>query len=141
MPRALRGQRAVTRDQARRFGRYRPLFAPGAAGLLGGSTDEEIARRLGLSPRTVMHRASMMARLGRSSLSDAVRVALDAGIEPLGKGAAVGAAWRNAARASGPERCSAPLMVCQEAQQNIIKTLRLLELHPVRRVGQFDQPS
>jgi FixJ family two-component response regulator len=53
-------------------------------GLLGGSSNKEIARRLDLSPRTVeMHRASMMHRLGVSKLSEALRIAIDAGLKPL----------------------------------------------------------
>jgi two-component system response regulator FixJ len=53
-------------------------------GLLGGLSNKEIARRLDISPRTVeMHRASMMADLGVSSLSEAVRIAIDAGLTPL----------------------------------------------------------
>ena len=53
-------------------------------GLLAGLSNKEIARRLGLSPRTVeMHRASMMEDLSASSLSEAVRIAIDAGLEPL----------------------------------------------------------
>jgi FixJ family two-component response regulator len=53
-------------------------------GLLAGLSNKEIARRLGLSPRTVeMHRASMMEDLSASSLSEAVRIAIDADLEPL----------------------------------------------------------
>jgi two-component system response regulator FixJ len=53
-------------------------------GLLAGLSNKEIARRLGLSPRTVeMHRASMMDDLGASSLSEAVRIAIDAELTPL----------------------------------------------------------
>jgi FixJ family two-component response regulator len=53
-------------------------------GLLGGLSNKEIARRLGISPRTVeMHRASMMDDLGVSSLSEAVRLAIDAELAPL----------------------------------------------------------
>jgi two-component system response regulator FixJ len=53
-------------------------------GLLGGLSNKEMARRLGISPRTVeMHRASMMVDLGVSSLSDAVRIAIDADLTPL----------------------------------------------------------
>ena len=53
-------------------------------GLLGGLSNKEIARRLGLSPRTVeMHRASMMTDLNVSSLSEAVRIAIDADLAPL----------------------------------------------------------
>lgn len=53
-------------------------------GLLAGLTNKEIARHLGLSPRTVeMHRASMMEDLGVASLSEAVRIAIDAELSPL----------------------------------------------------------
>lgn len=53
-------------------------------GLLAGLSNKEIARRLGLSPRTVeMHRASMMEDLQASSLSEAVRIAIDADLAPL----------------------------------------------------------
>jgi two-component system response regulator FixJ len=53
-------------------------------GLLSGLTNKEIARHLGLSPRTVeMHRASMMNDLGAASLSEAVRIAIDAELSPL----------------------------------------------------------
>ena len=53
-------------------------------GLLGGLSNKEIARTLGLSPRTVeMHRASMMDDLRVSSLSEAVRIAIDAELKPL----------------------------------------------------------
>lgn len=53
-------------------------------GLLGGLTNKEIARHLGISPRTVeMHRASMMDDLGVTSLSEAVRIAIDAELSPL----------------------------------------------------------
>jgi FixJ family two-component response regulator len=53
-------------------------------GLLSGLTNKEIARRLGISPRTVeMHRASMMNDLGVASLSEAVRIAIDAELSPL----------------------------------------------------------
>ena len=52
--------------------------------LLAGLANKEIARQLDLSPRTVeMHRASMMSRLAVSSLAEAVRIALDAGLESL----------------------------------------------------------
>ena len=53
-------------------------------GLLGGSSNKLIAFDLGLSTRTVeMHRARMMERLGVRSLSEALNVALAAGLEPL----------------------------------------------------------
>ncbi|TWC97718.1 MULTISPECIES: PAS domain-containing protein [unclassified Sphingobium] len=54
-------------------------------GLVGGLSNKGIARRLELSPRTVeMHRARMMEDLGCGSLSEAVRIAIDAGLSPLG---------------------------------------------------------
>jgi two-component system sensor kinase FixL len=53
-------------------------------GLLGGQSNKAIARHLGLSPRTVeMHRANMMADLGLASLSEALRLAIDAELTPL----------------------------------------------------------
>jgi two-component system response regulator FixJ len=53
-------------------------------GLLGGLSNKAIARVLSLSPRTVeMHRANMMDDLGLSSLPDALRLAIDAGLVPL----------------------------------------------------------
>jgi two-component system sensor kinase FixL len=53
-------------------------------GLLGGMTNKTIARRLALSPRTVeMHRANLMDDLSVASLSDALRLAIDAELTPL----------------------------------------------------------
>jgi two-component system response regulator FixJ len=53
-------------------------------GLVGGLANKAIARALRLSPRTVeMHRANMMDDLGLSSLPDALRLAIDAGLPPL----------------------------------------------------------
>ena len=53
-------------------------------GLLAGHSNKAIARLLGLSPRTVeMHRANMMDDLGISSVSEAVRLAIDAELPPL----------------------------------------------------------
>lgn len=50
------------------------------AGLVAGNSNKAIARDLDLSPRTVeMHRADMMERLGVESLSEALRIAYDAG--------------------------------------------------------------
>ena len=53
-------------------------------GLLAGLSNKAIARHLDLSPRTVeMHRANMMDDLGVSSLPEAIRLAIDAGLTPL----------------------------------------------------------
>lgn len=51
--------------------------------LMAGKQNKAIARDLDLSPRTVeLHRARMMSRLGVSSLAEAVRLAVQAGLGP-----------------------------------------------------------
>jgi two-component system response regulator FixJ len=51
--------------------------------LLAGQSNKQIAQALGISLRTVeMHRGNMMDRLGASSLAEALKLALDAGIQP-----------------------------------------------------------
>jgi two-component system sensor kinase FixL len=58
-------------------------------GLLAGFSNKAIARQLDLSPRTVeMHRANMMAELGVATLSEALRIAIDAELAPLDADAA-----------------------------------------------------
>ncbi|MEA3039017.1 MAG: hypothetical protein QOE79_1530 [Sphingomonadales bacterium] len=55
-------------------------------GLLAGLSNKGMARRLGLSPRTVeMHRAHMMAALGAATLPEALRLGIDAGLPGLGE--------------------------------------------------------
>ena len=50
-------------------------------GLVAGETNKEIARRLGISPRTVeIHRAHVMERLGARTLSEAVLLAASTGL-------------------------------------------------------------
>ncbi|MXP63494.1 response regulator transcription factor [Roseomonas sp. M0104] len=50
-------------------------------GLVTGKQNKEIARDLGLSPRTVeIHRANVMEKLAVRSLPEAVRIALSAGL-------------------------------------------------------------
>ena len=50
-------------------------------GLVGGRSNKEIARDLGISHRTVeVHRAAMMTRLGARNLAEAVRLGLAAGL-------------------------------------------------------------
>ena len=52
-------------------------------GLIAGRQNKVIARDLGLSPRTVeVHRANLMAKLQAGSLSEAVLIALGAGLAP-----------------------------------------------------------
>jgi two-component system response regulator FixJ len=53
-------------------------------GLMGGLPNKLLARRLGISLRTVeMHRANMMDRLGVTSLAEALTLAVQASVEPL----------------------------------------------------------
>lgn len=53
-------------------------------GLRAGMANKMIARWLDLSPRTVeVYRAKMMAKLGVTSLSQALRIALDGDLEPI----------------------------------------------------------
>jgi len=53
-------------------------------GLLAGMTNKEIARRFEISPRTVeMHRANMMRDMNCEALSDVIRLAIEAELEPL----------------------------------------------------------
>jgi FixJ family two-component response regulator len=50
-------------------------------GLADGGSNKEIARDLGISPRTVeIHRAGMMSRLGARSTADAIRIGLYSGL-------------------------------------------------------------
>jgi PAS domain S-box-containing protein len=59
-------------------------------GLLAGLSNKGIARRLGLSPRTVeMHRANMMAALGVANLPEALRLGIHAQLPSLGEPAEV----------------------------------------------------
>lgn len=52
-------------------------------GLVAGRANKEIARILGVSHRTVeIHRANLMEKLGARGLSEVVRMALSAGLEP-----------------------------------------------------------
>lgn len=56
-------------------------------GLVAGLPNKVIAQDLGVSPRTVeMHRADMMERLGVNNLSEALRLAYDAGLAPDRRG-------------------------------------------------------
>lgn len=53
-------------------------------GLIAGMMNKQIARRLDLSPRTVeMHRRNLLKDLGVRTTSAAIRLAIEAGLEPL----------------------------------------------------------
>jgi PAS domain S-box-containing protein len=78
-------RRNAQQDAAARLQRLSPRERQMLRGLLAGLSNKEIARRLDLSPRTIeMHRANMMEELGTSSLSEALRMAIDGGLPPLG---------------------------------------------------------
>lgn len=79
---ALRRNVAVA--AAAKLNRLTPRQRQILQGLLDGLSNKEIARRLGLSPRTVeMHRASMKVELGIASLAEAVQFAIDAALTPI----------------------------------------------------------
>ena len=45
--------------------------------IIGGSSNKETGRSLGISPRTIeVHRARIMAKLGAKNAADLVRIAL-----------------------------------------------------------------
>ncbi|MFZ5718647.1 MAG: response regulator FixJ [Pseudomonadota bacterium] len=79
-----RMQADIDRD-ARRIANARRIAALSARerevlqGLLDGASNKEIARDLGISPRTVeAYRANLMMKMGADSLSELVRMALEA---------------------------------------------------------------
>ena len=79
-------RRRVRTEAETRLERLSPRERQILQGLLGGQSNKAIARSLGLSPRTVeMHRANMMDDLELSSLPEALRLAIDAGLVPLGE--------------------------------------------------------
>lgn len=77
-------ERARTRDAAEaasRIAALTPREAEVLQGLVAGRPNKIIAFDLGVSPRTVeIHRANLMGKLGARSLSEAVRIALSAGL-------------------------------------------------------------
>lgn len=72
------------RQEAReRAGRLTSRETDVLRGLLAGDANKQLAARLGISLRTVeMHRGNMMERLGVDSLAEALRLAIEAGLEP-----------------------------------------------------------
>jgi PAS domain S-box-containing protein len=82
--RRTRDRREARSAAAARLERLSPRERQVLQGLVAGMTNKAIARSLRLSPRTVeMHRASMMDDLGLASLSQALRLAIDADLAPL----------------------------------------------------------
>lgn len=78
-------RRREAQEAASRLGALSRREAEVLAGLVAGKQNKVIALELGLSHRTVeIHRANVMARLGARSLSEAVRIALLAGMSPPG---------------------------------------------------------
>lgn len=78
------GYAARASAEANRALTIKPDLSAGAdqflLGLVAGETNKEIARRLGISPRTVEnHRAHVMERLGAETLSEAALLAASAG--------------------------------------------------------------
>jgi two-component system, LuxR family, response regulator FixJ len=70
-------QSAEAEDIAARLGRLTPREKEVLDGLVAGQANKEIARILGMSPRTVeVHRARVMEKMRADSLSELVRLAL-----------------------------------------------------------------
>lgn len=68
-------------DARSRLARLTPRECEVLQALMAGGTNKSIARLIDVSPRTIeMHRANMMERLGARSLSEALRIAYDAGL-------------------------------------------------------------
>lgn len=74
-------RRATARHQlARLTDRERQVLS----GVAGGLSNRRIGDTLGISPRTVeIHRANMLNKLGAGHTSEAIRIAIEAGIDEL----------------------------------------------------------
>jgi two-component system, LuxR family, response regulator FixJ len=80
-------------DAAARVSALTPREADVLRGLVAGRQNKVMARDLGISPRTVeIHRANLMEKLGVGSLSEAVRLALAAGLDRIPSQSAQGGA-------------------------------------------------
>ena len=77
-------RRAQRSEAAARLARLSTRETQILRGLLAGMTNKEIARQFEISPRTVeMHRANMMRDMNCDALSDVIRLAIEAELEPL----------------------------------------------------------
>jgi PAS domain S-box-containing protein len=66
-----------------RLARLTPREREVLVGLVEGGTNKSIAKKLGLSPRTVeLHRAQVMNRLNANNLTELLQLALAAGVAP-----------------------------------------------------------
>jgi two-component system response regulator FixJ len=83
-----RNHRAQRSEAVARLARLSKRETQILRGLLAGMTNKEIARRFEISPRTVeMHRANMMRDMNCDALSDVIRLAIEAELEPLERAA------------------------------------------------------
>jgi two-component system response regulator FixJ len=81
-----RQQDQETADTRSRLETLSPRERQVLEGLLAGHPNKTIAYDLELSPRTVeVHRANVMTKMAASSLSDLVRMAIAAGLQPSPK--------------------------------------------------------
>ncbi|WP_207537425.1 response regulator transcription factor [Sabulicella rubraurantiaca] len=75
---------AEATEASSRLGRLSAREAEVLRHVVGGWQNKEIARELGLSPRTVERfRLNAMAKIGATSLPEAVRIALEGGLRAL----------------------------------------------------------
>lgn len=76
----VRGRKASLRSEtAQKIGALSAREREVLEGILKGDSNKEIARDLGISPRTVeAYRANLMMKMGAESVSDLVRMALEA---------------------------------------------------------------
>ncbi|MCW8087224.1 response regulator transcription factor [Sabulicella glaciei] len=71
-------------EAASRLGRLSARETEVLRHVVAGRQNKEIARDLGLSPRTVeSYRCNAMGKIGATSLPEAVRIALEGGLHPL----------------------------------------------------------
>lgn len=76
---ARRGRASRRTESAQRIGSLSAREREVLKGLLDGLSNKEIARDLSISPRTVeAYRANLMMKMGAESLSELVRMSLDA---------------------------------------------------------------